>query len=330
MAERGRLVSWFIDGPRLMPWADVGIMLLAVLVPPLVAVPAFGLAGMAAFAAAMPAHVASREGGAPVALLATMSTGLGGMLALGDPMMALMVAACLSAMTAIAAHHRLARPAMRALLTWTIFTSPLIPSDNMPLLLALYLAGMVWSVCVTTLLRRAQTPEPLQRQSRVYSFTFGAVFGTGLTLAVWLGQHLFGSHGFWLPLTFVILSMPPYGALFSRSLKRTLATLCGALASVALTFVALPQWVTAALVLTVFPVAFRFIPRSAFLGTALLTFTILEALSMVSDISILAAERVESVLLASALTLLMGAVAAGVLAVLKPAALRQIIAPDGG
>ncbi|WP_417211750.1 hypothetical protein [Antarctobacter sp.] len=44
-----------------------------------------------------------------------MSTGLGGMLALSDPMMALMVAACLSAMTAIAAHHRLARPAMRAL-----------------------------------------------------------------------------------------------------------------------------------------------------------------------------------------------------------------------
>ena len=42
MAEHSRVTSWFIDGPRKMGWSDVGIMMLAVGVPPLVAVLAFG------------------------------------------------------------------------------------------------------------------------------------------------------------------------------------------------------------------------------------------------------------------------------------------------
>ena len=62
--------------------------------------------------------------------------------------MALLVAGCLSVMTAIASHHQLARPAMRALLTWTLFTAPIIPDDNLPQLFVLYLAGMVWSVSI--------------------------------------------------------------------------------------------------------------------------------------------------------------------------------------
>lgn len=330
MAEQNRLTDWFFDGPRLMRWKDLGVMVLAVVVPPAVAVSVFGLVGMGAFAAAMPAHLASREGGPSVALLATIATGLGGMLAVSDPVMALMVAACLSVMTAIAAHHRLARPAMRAVLTWTIFTSPLIPSDQLPLLLAIYLGAMVWSIAVTSFTGASGSTEGVTRLSRVYSFTFGAVFGTGLTAAVWLGQQFFGTHGFWLPLTFVILAMPPYGALFSRSFKRTLATLAGALASVGTSLLALPAPLTAGLALVVFPLAFRLLPRSSFAGTALMTFSILEMLSMVSDIDVLALERVESVLLASVMTLGLGLLAAGVLAVLKPDALREITARDRG
>lgn len=325
-AEKTLFSDWFLDGPQVMRWRDIGVLILAVVVPPAVAVSIFGLVGMGAFVAAMPAHLASREGGPSVALLATIATGLGGMLAVADPVMALMVAACLSVMTAIAAHHRLARPAMRAVLTWTIFTSPLIPSDQLPLLLAIYLAGMVWSIVVTSLAGASGSAEGVTRLSRVYSFTFGAVFGIGLTAAVWLGQRFLGTHGFWLPLTFVILAMPPYGALFSRSLKRTLATLAGALASVGTAMLALPVPVTSGLALVIFPLAFRLLPRSSFAGTALMTFSILEMLSMVSDIDVLAVERVESVLLASAMTLGLGLVAAAVLAVLKPEALREITA----
>ena len=194
-------LDWFIDGPQPMKWRDVATMVLAVVVPPAVAVWFFGVAGMAAFAASMPAHLASREGGGLVALLATMTTGLAGMVAIGDPVMALLVAGCLSVMTAIASHHQLARPAMRALLTWTLFTAPIIPDDNLPQLFVLYLAGMVWSVSVTVLLGRAGTPAALTAQSRVYSVTFGVVFGIGLVSAVWLGGQLFDDHGFWLPLT---------------------------------------------------------------------------------------------------------------------------------
>ncbi|MCA0964421.1 FUSC family protein [Salipiger bermudensis] len=328
MAQPSRVTSWLIDGPRKMGWPDVGIMMLAVGVPPLVAVLVFGPVGMAAFAAAMPAHLAAREGGAPVALLATMVTGLGGMVAIADPVMALMVAGCLAAMTAIAAHRRLARPAMRALLTWTLFTSPLIPADNLPQLFAIYLAGMVWSISVTSLARRVGVPQPSGRVSRVYSFTFGVIFGVGLVSAVWLGQRAFGTHGFWLPLTFVILSMPPYGTLFSRSLIRTLATLLGAAASVALTLLAPPQWLTIALALVCFPISFRFLPRSSFVGTALLTFTILEILSLIADIDVLAVERVETVILASLMTLGLGLVAAGALWLFKREALHDIVGRD--
>ena len=321
-------LDWFIDGPQPMKWRDVATMVLAVVVPPAVAVWFFGVAGMAAFAASMPAHLASREGGGLVALLATMTTGLAGMVAIGDPVMALLVAGCLSVMTAIASHHQLARPAMRALLTWTLFTAPIIPDDNLPQLFVLYLAGMVWSVSVTVLLGRAGTPAALTAQSRVYSVTFGVVFGIGLVSAVWLGGQLFDDHGFWLPLTFVILSMPPYGAVFSRSLKRTLATLVGALASVALSQLSPPTAVTVLLAVAAFPLAFRFIPRSSFIGVTLLTFTILEALSMISDVDMLAEARIETVILASLMTLVLGLVAAGVLAVLKPNALREITSPN--
>ena len=48
--------DWFIDGPQPMKWRDVATMVLAVVVPPAVAVWFFGVAGMGAFAASMPAH----------------------------------------------------------------------------------------------------------------------------------------------------------------------------------------------------------------------------------------------------------------------------------
>lgn len=323
-----RVSAWFLDGPAPMRWTDIGVMLVAVVLPVVVAVLLFGPIGMGAFAASMPAHLASREGGAPVALLATIATGLGGMVAIADPVMALMTAGCLAVMTAIAAHHQLARPAMRAVLTWTLFTAPLIPSDNLPLLLGIYLGGMVWSIGITSLARRVRTLDAVSAGSRVYSFTFGAVFGSGLVVAVWLGQRLFDDHGFWLPLTFVILSMPPYGALFSRSLKRTLATLLGAYASVGVAQAGLSAAATGVLALVIFPLAFRLLPRSSFAGTALMTFSILEVLSLISDIDAVAAERVETVLLASVLTLVLGVLATGVLAVLKPKALRDATADD--
>ena len=101
-----RVSAWFLDGPAPMRWTDIGVMLVAVVLPVVVAVLLFGPIGMGAFAASMPAHLASREGGAPVALLATIATGLGGMVAIADPVMALMTAGCLAVMTAIAAHHQ--------------------------------------------------------------------------------------------------------------------------------------------------------------------------------------------------------------------------------
>ncbi|GGG76777.1 hypothetical protein GCM10011415_26970 [Salipiger pallidus] len=303
-------------------------MMLAVPVAPLIAVSIFGPVGMAAFAAAMPAHLASKEGGAPVALLATLTTGLGGMVAIGNPVMALMVAGCLAVMTAIAAHHRLARPAMRAVLTWCLFTSPLLPSDDLPLLFALYLAGMIWSIAVTAIASRIKEPEAQGRQSRTYSFTFGAVFGIGLVATVWAGQHFFGEHGFWLPLTFVIMALPPYGGILGRSIKRVLATVLGTLMALGVSALALPSFGVIALALAAFPLAFRFIPRSNFTGVTLLTFTIVEGLSLISDIDMLALDRVETAILASVMTFGLWLLASGALLLLKPKAMREAMGED--
>ncbi|MHA6343929.1 FUSC family protein [Roseivivax sp. CAU 1761] len=323
------LGNMLADGAAPMPWRKVAGVLLAAVLPPVVAVAAFGPAGAVAFIAAMPAHLAAKESGIQVAVLVTLVTGIGGVLALGDPDMALLVAACLAAMTAIACHHGFARPCLRALFTWAVFTGPILPAEDKPLLLVLYVTAMVWSLGVTRAFGDAAEDGRGGRSTPAYSLIFGLALGIGLVVSVWVGGRYFGEHGFWFPLTFAVLWLPPFGQLFSRTMKRTLGTLLGTAAALALAWASGEGAAGTVLAVLALPFAFRMLPRSYLVFTALLTFVILEALALVSEVDRLAAERVTTMFAAAVMTLGLAATIAGALKLLAPDVLEEMLeGPD--
>ena len=327
MLERAR--RFVVEGGDPTPWRSVGVTLAAVLVPVILGIGIFGQIGAAAFVAALPAHLAAKHSGTHTALAVTLITGLGGALALGDHTLALMVAAILSAITALGFRHGLATPCLRALFTWTIFTGPILPADQKPLVLAVYLTAMAWSLAITAWTGQAAEHRKDKDSSPEYSLMFGVMLGLGLMISVELGARLFGDHGFWFPLTFVVLWIPPFGQLFSRTAKRTLGTVAGVALAVLVSLSLEPIYARLLVIFVALPLAFRIMPVSYLGFTALLTMIVLEALSLVSDVGALATERLGAMFAAALMALVLGAVALGIMKWLKPEAVEELMDPNG-
>ncbi|ETW13686.1 hypothetical protein ATO8_06636 [Roseivivax marinus] len=313
------------DGDSPMPWMGVLTILCAVVAPTVLAVSFLGQLGAAVFVASMPAHLAAKQSGVSVAIAVTIITGLGGVLALGSLEMALVVSVVLSGLTALAFRHGLAQPCLRALFTWTVFTGPIMPADEKPLVLILYCAAVVWSVWVTRALKQEADAEDRQESSQTYSALFGVLLGVGLLISIYVGARFFGSHGFWFPLTFVILWIPPFGNLFSRTAKRTAGTVAGVVLALILGLLVEEVWIRALIALAMVPVAFRLLPVSYVTFTALLTLVILEALSLVADMNALAGERLLSMFAAAVMALVLGAIGLGLLRWIKPEAMDELM-----
>ncbi|MFD1343413.1 FUSC family protein [Litorisediminicola beolgyonensis] len=319
------LKTFFVDGDTPMNWRDVAVMLAAIAVPPLIGVMLFGRIGAVAFVAALPAHIAARDAGLQPAVVVTLVTGMAGMLVLGEPSLALPVAAALAAMTSIACQHGFAMPCLRALFIWTIFTGPILPTEDLSGLFLIYLVAMGWSLGVTLIFFEVSELTRAERSSRTYSAAFGAALGVGLVISIWVGRHFFGEHGFWFPLTFVVLWLPPFGELFSRTAKRTVGTIIGtAISLVIALWIKLP-WVSGVMGALALALAFRLLPRSYVFFTACLTVTVLEALSLVSDLDHLATERITTMFAAAVMTGLLGLLTFGALRVLHPEAFRELM-----
>ncbi|SLN09593.1 hypothetical protein ROJ8625_00030 [Roseivivax jejudonensis] len=325
---RGTARRFLIDGDGYMPWRGVAAVLLAVVVPVLLAVTVFGPAGAAVFIAALPAHLAAKQAGIYAATVVTMVTAMGGVLALGSLEMSLLVAACLAIITSIGFRHGLATPCLRALFTWTVFTGPILPADEKPLILLLSIAAIFWSVSVTWAMGEAADASEEESSGPEFSLLFGAMLGVGLVLSVYIGARFFGPHGFWFPLTFAVLWIPPFGQLFTRTAKRTAGTVAGVALAMALAIGVESEATRAAIALAIVPFAFRILPRSYAGFTALLTMIVLEALSLVSDLDALAVERIWSMLAAALTAGLLGLLAFAILRRVAPDALDELMQPS--
>ena len=323
----GRSIRRFlIDGDRPMGWADVAITCLAIAGPAIVAVLIFGRTGAAAFVAAMPAHIAARDRGVTVGFLVVTVTGIAGLLCLLRPELSLVVGPMLGLMTAAAGRYGYARPCLAALITWCVFTSPILPAEP-GTVLPIYVAGMAFSLAVTALTGRAgeATGSDEAAESREHAAIFGVALSAGLALSIWTGARYFGQHGFWFPLTFVVLLMPPHGKLFSRTGQRTLGTVVGTLVALGVASLGGGTWATVAVGAAALPLAFRAKPWSYTLFTAFLTVVVLELLTLTTDIDQLAVERLGTMAAAGAMTLALGLIGAGLIRMLAPDTYRALM-----
>ena len=311
---RQRWQQWLFEGHRPTPWRFAAVAIAAITVPSAVTIAVFGSAaleslGMAALLSAMPAYFAACHAGLAVSAVVTIVTGMAGILSLGNPAMSLLVGPTLAVLAAICGHHGLARPALQAMLAWTIFTSPLLQPSQPVLILAVYLAAMVWSLGVTKVFHHTFTTGIEKPQSKEYATIFGILLAFGMVLSMGIGNRYFGSHGYWFPLTLVVFALPPHAQLLDRSVKRVIGTLVAVLLVIAIsTLVEFPPFHAALAVLSQI-LAVRIMPVSYVGATLLLTIGILETVALSTDIEIaaIAFERLGTVAAAALLAgILMG------------------------
>ncbi|NDW03253.1 FUSC family protein [Jiella pacifica] len=307
-----------------MPWKAVAATLLAAALPPVVCGFFFGKLAIAALIAAMSAHLASKDVRSGTAGLIVFSTGLAGFVCLGQPDMTLLVAPMVGIAAATAGHYGFARPVVRGLIFWTIFTSFLMPADQPEALFVVYCLSMLWSLIVTHLAGLSATLPPEEATSNHYSVVFGAVFAVGLVISVYVGQRHFGAHGFWFPLTFVALCLPPHGQLFSRTWQRGVGTVVGTLLLFALGQIASDPWWIAPIGVIALPLGFRILPQSYTGFITCLTITVLAFLNIATDIDTLAFERLATMAAAAVMMAPLAALGALALWLIKPEALRAL------
>ena len=313
-----------------MPWKTVAVTCAATMLPPVAGVLIFGRIGAVAFIATLASYLAAKDKGVLPAALVTLVMGFAGLLTVGDPVMGVMVAPTLGIMAGICGYYGFALPVMRALITWTVFTSPIFPADEKPLMFAIFAAAMIWALAVAWLFHESDTNEPEEPDSEEYALVFGAMLAVGLGLSVWVGGRYFEDHGFWFPLTFVVLCIPPHGRLFSRTVKRTIGTLLGTAIALAIAWVSEATWLMILVGAVSLPLAFRLLPRNYMLFTTFLTVAVLEVLALVSDVDTLAWERIATMGLAAVMTALLAGLGLLGLWILRPAALVALQQQDDG
>ena len=311
-----------------MPWKTVAVTCAATMLPPVAGVLIFGRLGAVAFIATLASYLAAKDKGVLPAALVTLVMGFAGLLTVGDPLMGLTIAPTLGIMAGICGYYGFALPVMRALITWTVFTSPIFPADQKPLMFAIFVGAMIWSLVIAWLFRESETNEPEEPDSEEYALVFGAMLAVGLGLSVYVGGRYFGNHGFWFPLTFVVLCIPPHGRLFSRTMKRTFGTLLGTVIALAIAWLSDATWLRILVGAVSLPLAFRLLPRNYMLFTTFLTVAVLEVLALVSDVGNLAWERVATMGLAAIMTFGLAVVGLLALWLLRPKAIKALQEED--
>ena len=314
----------FLDDGDPMPWRTVAVTCLSVMVPPIVAVLIFGRVGAVAFIATLAAHLAAKDSGVLIGGLVTVVMGFAGLLTVGAPAMALMIAPTLGIMAGVAGFYGFALPVMRALITWTVFTGTIFPADDKPVMFGIFLVAMLWALGVSKLFGETGNNDPEETDSEAYALVFGAMLAAGLAISVWIGGHWFGNHGFWFPLTFVVLCVPPHGRLFGRTVKRTVGTLLGTIIALGFAWLSDATWLMIALGAICLPLGFRVLPANYTLFTALLTVSVLEVLALVSDVDTLAWERVATMGAAAVMTAVLAGVGLLGLWLIRPEAIKAL------
>lgn len=308
--------------PPLMPWGRV--LRIAFIVFAAVGLAAFtvGQSTVVVVIGCMMGLLTAQSAPAGVAGTIVTVVGSAGLLGVGSAEIQLLLVLPLSALVGWAVHHGWSRPALQAMMFWSIFSAPFLPEGDRVGTVALFMAGAAWSLGMAQLLGIAEVVPRARRASARYGAVCALVLAVGLGATVWYGHFTFGQHGFWLPLTFVAFCLPPHVDLPRRLVERLIGTALGVAVVAALGALApAPIWLLPA-ALVAYPLGFRVLPRHHWLFVCCITVAILSALGLLYDPAELAQERIGAALAAAGLVVVLVLAGGLLLGLARRASLR--------
>ena len=238
-----------------------------------------------------------------------------------------LLAALLALIAAVFGRFGHARPMIVVCVTWSVFTGQIIPTDTPGLVLAVYWGGALFAMAVAWLSRAAYSFQAEGDRSRAHALVLGLLFALGFAFATWFGRHYFGElgdHGYFFPLAFAFLCLPPHSQFFGNTIKRCLGTGLGWLVSVGLLTLSLPTWASIVLGLSCYVLFQWLISWSKLISMAVLTIAIILMIGVFAPGQPIATERLDAVLAAAAMALTLAGVAVVVLRAISPEALAEL------
>lgn len=238
-----RIPDLLIEGDT-ASWATVGVNLVAMLVPLSLALWLVPHIAPVAFLTAMPCFIGVRSGGYALGAMIPLVVGATGILTLEFEYIAAPMAALLSVGAGVFGKFGYARPAIAAIVTWTVYTGPIIPAGHSAEVFIVQASTIAWALVVLRLAKAGRTMKLEKGGSRRYGVFLGFLMAAGMGVSALVGQQFSQQHGFWFPLAFAALCLPPHSAFFGRAVKRTIGTVVGVGVAFLLGFLTLPTWLS--------------------------------------------------------------------------------------
>ena len=238
-----------------------------------------------------------------------------------------LIAAVLALTAALFGLRGHARPMIVVCVTWSVFTGSIVPTSAPLHVLAFYWGGAAFALGVAWLARAAYSFPAEGRRSSAHALTLGLLFAAGFAFSTWFGRHYFGtlgSHGYFFPLAFAFLCLPPHSQFFGNTIKRCLGTALGWVISIGLAQVALPVWFSIGLGIVCYVMFQWLVSWSKLVSMAFLTVAIIVMIGIVAPGQPIATERLDAVLAAAAMASVLAVVAALVLRIVSPNALQEL------
>ena len=298
--------------------AFVPIFVTYLLAPHMAAVPFLGALAMI---------IGIRGAGFRVACLAMLVGGCAVVLVLLFKPWAPLIAAVLALVAAGFGYGGHARPMIVVCVTWSVFTGRIIPTTDPVQVLAIYWGGAAFALCVAWAAGAAHSFPAEDARSRAHALVLGILFAVGFAFSTWFGGAYFGDlgdHGYFFPLAFAFLCLPPHSQFFGNTIKRCLGTALGWVASIGLLALPLPAWISIGLGIGCYVMFQWLVSWSKLVSMVFLTIAIIVMISLVSPGQPVATERLDAVLAAGAMAIGLALVAVLVLRIASPDALKEL------
>ncbi len=238
-----------------------------------------------------------------------------------------LIAAALALISGVFGRFGHARPMVMVCITWCVFTGQIIPANNPELVVSIYWGGALAALVVAWLTSASKSFPAEGQRSDTHALVLAILFACGFAFATWFGRQYFdelGNHGYFFPLTFALLCLPPHSIFFGNAIKRVLGTGLGWLVSIGLHDLSLPTWASVAIGITCFFMFQWLISWSKLIAFMLITITIIVLVGIFAPGKPIAEERMDAVLAAAAMATVLAVIAIGVLKVVSPKALKEL------
>ncbi|TYC64047.1 hypothetical protein FMN63_27860 [Stappia sp. BW2] len=239
-----------------------------------------------------------------------------------------LIAAALAMISGLFGSFGHARPMIVVCITWSVFTGQIIPENDPELVVGLYMSGALASFLVARLTSASNSFPAEDERSRTHALVLGVLFASGFAFATWFGRQYFdqlGNHGYFFPLAFAFLCLPPHSLFFGNAIKRCLGTGLGWLVSIGLNDLSLPIWGSVVIGVSCFFLFQWLLSWSKLIAIMFVTTAIIVLIGIFAPDKPIAEERMDAVLAAAAMATVLAFIAMGVLKVVSPKALRELI-----